>query len=87
MKSKATPRFWKLYGRLPLQVQKRARKAYQTWQTNPSAHGLRFKRVSEQEPIYSIRVGDDHRVLGLLEEDIMGWFWIGDHDEYLRLLR
>ncbi len=42
MNSKATPRFWKLYGHLPRYEQQRARKAYQIWKTNPNAPGLRF---------------------------------------------
>ena len=86
MNSKASPRFWKLYARLPNHEQQRARKAYQIWKTNPSAPGLRFKRVSEQETIYSVRVSDAYRVLGLLEGDTIVWFWIGRHDEYERIL-
>jgi len=86
MNSKASPRFWRLYDRLPHHEQQRARKAYQIWKTNPNAPGLRFKRVSEQEPIYSVRVGDAYRVLGLLEGDTIVWFWIGRHDEYERIL-
>ncbi len=31
MKAKATPKFWKEYERLPRQMQKRARVAYQKW--------------------------------------------------------
>lgn len=54
---------------------------------NPSAGGLRFKRVNENEPIYSIRIGRDHRALGLLEGDTIYWYFIGDHDAYERELR
>lgn len=87
MKSKATPKFWKLYYRLTPRERQRARKAYQLWTTHPEAPSLAFKRVSEQEPIYSARVSDDYRVLGLLEGDTVIWFWIGPHDEYERLLK
>lgn len=87
MNAKAAPRFWKLYNRLPHQEQERARKAYQMWKTNPNASGLHFKRVSDQEPIYSARVSDDYRVLGLLEGNTIVWFWIGKHDEYERILK
>ncbi|MBM3129018.1 MAG: hypothetical protein FJ009_10415 [Chloroflexi bacterium] len=74
MNAKAAPRFWKLYNRLPRQEQERARKAYQMWKTNPNAPGLHFKRVNDQEPIYSARVSDDYRVLGLLEGNTVVWF-------------
>lgn len=87
MKSRATSKFWKLYERLPRIEQQRARKAYQMWKMNPSSPGLRFKRVNMQEPIYSARVSEDYRVVGLMEGDTMIWYWIGPHDEYERLLR
>ena len=87
MKSKATDKFWKLYGRLPHAEQQRARKAYQLWQKHPEAPGLAFKRVSDQEPVYSIRIGQDYRALGLLEGDTVLWFWIGEHDKYERILK
>jgi len=87
MKSQATSKFWKLYGRLPRSVQQRARKAYQMWKDNPRHPSLHFKRVDDEESIYSARVSDDHRVLGVLEGDTMIWYWIGSHDEYERLLK
>lgn len=87
MKSQATPKFWKLYARLPQHLQQRARQAYQLWQVNPGHPSLRFKRVDDEEPIYSARIGEDYRVPGLLEGDTVIWFWIGAHDEYERLLK
>lgn len=87
MKSRATPKFWKYYLRLPRRVQRQARKAYQLWRANPGHPGLHFKRVDEEDPIYSARVTEDYRVLGLLEGDTVIWYWIGRHDEYERLLR
>lgn len=87
MKSRATPKFWKCYTRLPRRVQRHARKAYQLWKANPDHPSLHFKRVDEEDPIYSARVTEDYRVLGLLEEDTVIWYWIGRHDEYERLLR
>jgi hypothetical protein len=86
MKSRATPRFWRFYGRLPHSLQQRARKAYRLWRANPSHPSLQFKRVDDQEPIYSVRISDDYRALGLMEGDTVIWYWIGSHDEYERLL-
>ncbi len=87
MKSRATRRFWKFYARLPRDVQRRAQRAYQIWRVNPYHPSLRFKRVDDEELIYSARVTGDYRVLGILEDDTMIWYWIGDHDEYERLLK
>ncbi len=87
MRARATDKFWKLYAELPREVQQQARKAYLLWKTNPRHPSLRFKRVDDEQPIYSARVSGDYRVLGILEGDTVIWFWIGDHEEYDRLLQ
>ncbi len=87
MKSRTLPSFWQLYNRLPVAVQRRADRAYRLWRTNPFANSLRFKRVSEREPIYSVRIGLEYRTLGLLEEDTIYWYFIGNHDEYDHALK
>lgn len=87
MKSQATSTFWELYARLPRSVQRQARKAYQMWKENPRHPGVRFKRVDDEEPVYSARVSDAYRALGILEGDTVIWYWIGSHDEYERLLK
>jgi len=61
--------------------------AYQLWKADPDHPSLHFKRVDEEEPIYSAPVTEDYRVLGLLEEDTVIWYWIGRHEEYERLLK
>jgi len=61
--------------------------AYQLWKADPDHPSLHFKRVDEEEPIYSARVTEDYRVLGLLEGDTVIWYWIGRHEEYERLLK
>ena len=85
MKSQAAPKFWKFYARLPRSVQQQARKAYQLWKANPHHPSLHFKRVDNQEPIYSARVSNDYRVFGFIEGDTVLWYWIGNHNEYERL--
>jgi len=87
MKSITTSQFWKLYDTLPAEVQRRADNAYELWQINPYGHGLYFKRVGKQQPIYSVRIGLGYRAVGILEGDAVLWFWIGPHDEYERLLK
>lgn len=87
MKSQATQKFWKYYDCLPDSVQQLARKAYQIWKINPKHTSLHFKRVDDEEPIYSARISDDYRVLGFLEGDTLIWYWIGNHDEYEHLLK
>jgi len=87
MRSRTVPRFWKLFRGLSPDIQRRAVKAYRLWRANPFAWGLRFKRVSETEPIYAVRIGHGYRALGLLEGDTIYWYFVGNHDEYERELR
>jgi len=87
MKSSVTKAFRKQLSQLPESVQEQATKAYALWRSDPYHNSLQFKRVSQRQPIYSVRVGLNYRVLGLLEEDCIYWFWIGAHAEYDELLQ
>lgn len=87
MKSHTLGRFWKFYDRLPAAVQRDADEAYRLWQVAPYHPSLQFKRVDPQDPIYSVRVGRGYRALGWYEHGVVTWFWIGDHDEYMRVLK
>ena len=61
MKSRATPKFWRLFDDLPDDVQEQARDAYALWRSNPGHPSLRFKRVSRKAPVYSVRIGLGYR--------------------------
>ncbi len=86
MKSSVTKAFRKQLSQLPESVQEQATKAYALWRSDPYHNSLQFKRVSQRQPIYSVRIGLNYRVLGLVEEDHIYWFWIGTHAEYDELL-
>ena len=87
MKSQALPQFWKLYYASPQIIRRRIASAYRKWLNNPDHLGLQFKRVGLRRPVYSVRVNDSYRVLGLLEEDTIYWFWVGPHDQYERVIK
>jgi hypothetical protein len=72
---------------LPRHIQHRAREAYRFFRENPNHPGLQFRQVHPTRPIYSARVGLAHRVLGVRQEDVVIWFWIGSHAEYDQLLK
>lgn len=86
MTSRTTRRFREALAALPEHVRAQARLAYHTFARDPGHPGLRFKRVHAAEPIYSARVGLGYRALGVLEGDVIIWFWIGSHAEYDKLL-
>ncbi|MFO8099522.1 MAG: hypothetical protein R6T83_07870 [Salinibacter sp.] len=37
-------------------------------------------------PIYSVRITQDYRAVGVQKEESIIWFWIGSHEDYDRLL-
>lgn len=82
MKSSVTRAFRKKLEELPTSVQDQAAKTYALWCSDPYHNSLQFKRVSQRQPIYSARVSLNYRVVGLLEDDHIYWFWIGTHTEY-----
>ena len=87
MKSSITKKFRKELAQLSEAIREQAIKAYEIWQFDPYQGSLQFKRVSQNQPIYSVRVGINYRVLGLLENDHIYWFWIGSHAEYDEILK
>ena len=86
MISQTSARFWKAFEQLPENIKEAARKAYQLWKQDPYHPSLRFKQVHSTLPIYSVRIGKDWRAVGIKEEDVIIWFWIGSHSNYDNLL-
>lgn len=87
MRSRGTKQFRKLLEQLPGAIQEQADRAYKLWRTDPYHPSLQFKRVSQRQPIYAVRVGIGYRAVGLLEKIQIHWFWIGSHAEYDQLLK
>ena len=69
MKSSITKEFRERLNQLPSSIQEQAHKAYALWRWDPYHRSLQFKRVSQRQPVYSVRVGLNYRTLGLLEKD------------------
>jgi mRNA-degrading endonuclease RelE of RelBE toxin-antitoxin system len=86
VKSITTSQFRQMFDDLPKQIQDRTRKAYRLFQQDPNYPSLRFKKVHEKLPIYSVRINRDYRAVGQLDQDTVVWFWVGPHAEYDLLL-
>lgn len=82
MKSRVMPSFWETYRELDESVRRSARKAYRLWIDNPFHPSLHFKCINTADNIWAVRITRGYRALGLWEEDIVSWFWIGKHDNY-----
>lgn len=63
-----------------------AKQAYRLFRTNPSHPGLRFKKLSGEEEIYSARIGLGYRALAVVRKNRAVWYWIGSHEDYNRLI-
>jgi hypothetical protein len=85
IQSRTTKSFRTAFAALPADVQNQARRTYVLFRADPSHPSLRFKKVDDQENVYSVRVGLGYRALAVLEGSVVIWFWIGSHAEYDRL--
>jgi len=79
-----TRRFWNSYDALPEKIQKTADQCYELLKANSSHPSLHFKKIGSK--YWSVRVGLDHRALGVEVDNGISWFWIGTHAEYDRLI-
>lgn len=86
MKSRLGPQFKKIFKRLPKNVKSLARKNFKLWVNNPSHPSLNFKSVSKKDNLYSVRIGDGWRVLGIKDKETILWIWIGSHEDYNKLV-
>ena len=86
MQSRTTRKFWRLFAGLPPDVQDDARRAWRLFENNPSHPGLQFKKLEGEDNLYSARIGLEYRALAVMRKDALVWFWIGDHEEYDRLI-
>jgi hypothetical protein len=87
VKSHTDPDFWRLLYRLPKEAQLQARVSYRRWKTDPYPPSLNFKRIGKNNPVYSVRIGRRWRALGLWEEGVITWFWIGSHEAYNEIIK
>jgi len=86
MNSATLPSFWSAYRKLDRKIKNQAKKAYRLWISNPSHRSLHFKCIQAENDIWSVRITRSYRAVGILEGDTVTWFWIGNHDDYLRFL-
>jgi mRNA-degrading endonuclease RelE of RelBE toxin-antitoxin system len=88
VKSHLLASFRKAYQQLPEDVRRDARKAYRQFRLDPNNPGLQFKKVlgKNGREYWSARVGLHYRVLAIMKQGEIFWFWIGSHSEYEGLL-
>jgi hypothetical protein len=86
IESRVSKRFWRLFRKLPTEIQRLAEKNYNLWRASPSHPSLRFRRLQGTEDLFTIRIGDHYRAIGVVEADCITWVWIGTHSDYNRII-
>ena len=78
-------KYWDIYSRLPKKIQSLADKSFQILKQNPKHPSLHLKKINN---VWSVRIGLYYRALGTdtPNNDGIIWFWIGNHNDYERLL-
>ncbi len=80
---RTTPRFWKFFAELPESVRDVAEKNFQLLRADSLHPSLHFKKIGK---CWSVRAGNHYRALAIEDGDDYIWIWIGDHDEYQRII-
>ena len=86
MTSRTTGGFRRDLAALPAQVRQQAKDAYELFQSNPQHPSLKFKKLPPHDDIWSVRVSQGYRAVGLWRGDVIVWFFIGSHADYDRLI-
>ena len=86
MKHFALPKFWECYRDLPKHIQALADEKFELLKINPRQPSLHFKKIGNQQQLWSVRVSLHYRASGRNRIEGVVWFWIGSHAEYDRLL-
>lgn len=87
MISRTTEKFRKRFALLPAQIRRQTKDAYAQFKLNPFYPSLRFKRIHSTKPIFSARINLNYRVVGIMQENTIIWFWVGSHTEYDKLIQ
>jgi len=95
MISHINARFRKAFRQLPQDIKEKAKKSYKLWKKDPFHPSLEFPFagnihssacILQNRCRYSVRIGLNWRAVGVRENSILVWFWIGSHEDYNKLL-
>ncbi len=82
MNNRTAGDFWRLFHKLPADVQARARAAFQIFKDTPRHPSLRFKALAGHAGVHSVRIGLHYRAVARQHNDTLYWFWIGTHSDF-----
>jgi mRNA-degrading endonuclease RelE of RelBE toxin-antitoxin system len=76
-------KFEKAAKKLPKRIAKKLDASFEILKENSNHPALQFKKVGN---LYSIRITLNYRALAYKDEQDYIWFWVGEHDEYDKLI-
>jgi len=82
LKSLVRASFWRAYDALDPRVKLAARRAYLLFAQNPEHPSLRFKKLGGYDNVWSVRINEQYRAVGVRNGDTIEWAWIGSHNEF-----
>ena len=82
MISRVRPSFWRAYDRLAPAVKIRAKAAWKLFERDPNHPSLRFKKLQARNDLWSVRINEQYRAVGVRSGDTIEWIWIGTHNEF-----
>jgi hypothetical protein len=71
IQSRTTREFREAFANLPKDIRRLAQRAYRLFRAHPRHPSLRFKKVDEEDNIYSVRIGLGYRALGVMNDSIV----------------
>jgi hypothetical protein len=79
LKHFTSSKFWAQYDGLPPEVRQLADKNFQLLKANSRHPSLQLKRIEE---LWSARIGQHYRAIGIDAPGGIQWIWIGSHADY-----
>jgi Txe/YoeB family toxin of Txe-Axe toxin-antitoxin module len=80
--SKVRPSFWRAYERLSPSIKARAKTAWLLFDRKPEHPSLHFKKLQARNDLWSVRINDQYRAVGMRSGDTIEWLWIGTHNDF-----
>lgn len=85
MISQTRPAFWRAYERLSPLIKERARETFRVFERNPDHPSLRFKKLRAHDDVWSVRINEQYRAVGVRRGETIERIWIGTHNEFENL--
>jgi hypothetical protein len=80
--SKVRPSFWRAYDRIAPAIKVRAKAAWKFFERAPDHPSLCFKKLQAHDNLWSVRINEQYRAVGIRSGDTIEWIWIGTHNEF-----